>query len=183
MINHTGSFYAATANYTREFRTLTDNIECDVCIVGAGFSGLSSALHLAKKGFKVVVLESAKVGFGATGRNGGQIVNSYSRDVDVIEKRYDKKTSDALCSMIFEGGDIIRGLIEEFNIDCDHRQGGLFTAVNNKQLEGLKHHKANWERYGNKEMTLLDKAELQTMWALTSTKAVCWTCVAAIFIH
>lgn len=163
MINHTGSFYAATANYTREFPTLTDNIECDVCIVGAGFSGLSSALHLAKKGFKVVVLESAKVGFGATGRNGGQIVNSYSRDVDVIEKRYDKKTSDALCSMIFEGGDIIRGLIEEFNIDCDHRQGGLFTAVNNKQLEGLKHHKANWERYGNQELTLLDKAELQTM--------------------
>lgn len=163
MINHTGSFYAATANYTREFPTLTDNIECDVCIVGAGFSGLSSALHLAKKGFKVVVLESAKVGFGATGRNGGQIVNSYSRDVDVIEKRYDKKTSDALCSMIFEGGDIIRGLIEEFNIDCDHRQGGLFTAVNKKQFEGLKHHKANWERYGNKELTLLDKAELQTM--------------------
>ncbi|UIP29860.1 FAD-binding oxidoreductase [Photobacterium sp. TLY01] len=163
MINHTGSFYAATANYTREFPTLTDNIECDVCIVGAGFSGLSSALHLAKKGFKVVVLESAKVGFGATGRNGGQIVNSYSRDVDVIEKRYDKKTSDALCSMIFEGGDIIRDLIEEFNIDCDHRQGGLFTAVNKKQFEGLKHHKANWERYGNKELTLLDKAELQTM--------------------
>ncbi|WP_459782583.1 NAD(P)/FAD-dependent oxidoreductase, partial [Photobacterium sp. R1] len=102
----------------------------------AGFSGLSSALHLAKKGFKVVVLDSAKVCFGATGRNGGQIVNSYSRDVDVIEKRYDKKTSDALCSMIFEGGDIIRGLIEEFNIDCDHRQGGLFTAVNKKQFEG-----------------------------------------------
>ncbi|WP_330960080.1 NAD(P)/FAD-dependent oxidoreductase [Photobacterium sp. 53610] len=163
MIQHTGSYYASTANFTREFPTLTDNIECDICIVGAGFSGLSSALHLAQKGFKVVVLESAKVGFGATGRNGGQIVNSYSRDVDVIEKRYDKKTSDALCNMIFEGGDIIRGLIEDHNIDCDYKQGGLFTALNTKQVEGLKHHKANWERYGNKDLRMLDKTELQTM--------------------
>ncbi|UTM60201.1 FAD-binding oxidoreductase [Photobacterium sp. CCB-ST2H9] len=163
MIQHTGSYYASTANFTREFPTLTDNIECDICIVGAGFSGLSSALHLAQKGFKVVVLESAKVGFGATGRNGGQIVNSYSRDVDVIEKRYDKKTSDALCNMIFEGGDIIRGLIQDHNIDCDYKQGGLFTALNTKQVEGLKHHKANWERYGNKDLRMLDKTELQTM--------------------
>ncbi|MCM0148911.1 FAD-binding oxidoreductase [Photobacterium galatheae] len=163
MIQHTGSYYASTANFTREFPTLTDNIECDICIVGAGFSGLSSALHLAQKGFKVVVLESAKVGFGATGRNGGQIVNSYSRDVDVIEKRYDRKTADALCNMIFEGGDIIRGLIEDHNIDCDYKQGGLFTALNSKQLEGLKHHKTNWERYGNKDLRMLDKTELQTM--------------------
>ncbi|MDO6707061.1 FAD-binding oxidoreductase [Photobacterium sp. 1_MG-2023] len=163
MIDHTGSYYASTANFTREFPTLKDNIECDICIVGAGFSGLSSALHLAQKGFKVVVLESAKVGFGATGRNGGQIVNSYSRDVDVIEKRYDKKTSDALCNMIFEGGDIIRGLIQDHNIDCDYKQGGLFTALNQKQLDGLKHHKTNWERYGNEDLRMLDKTELQTM--------------------
>ena len=90
---HTDSYYAATANDKKDYPMLQDHIECDVCIVGAGFSGLSSGLHLIEKGFKVVLLESAKVGFGATGRNGGQIVNSYSRDVDVIESRYDKKNS------------------------------------------------------------------------------------------
>ncbi len=163
MINHTSSYYAATANYHRDFPVLEGDMECDICIVGAGFSGLSSALHLAQKGFKVVVLESAKVGFGATGRNGGQIVNSYSRDVDVIEKRYSPDVAQSLCNMIFEGGDIIRGLIKDHNIDCDYRQGGLFTSVNKKQQAGLAAHKHHWERYGNHDLTLLDKQELQTM--------------------
>jgi gamma-glutamylputrescine oxidase len=144
-----------------DFPQLQDNIECDVCVVGAGFSGLSSALHLAEKGFKVVVLESAKVGFGATGRNGGQIVNSYSRDVDVIESRYDQPQAKALCDMIFEGGDIIRGLIDKYDIECDHKRGGLFTALNKKQLAGLEHHKKNWERYGNDQLTLLDANEVE----------------------
>ncbi|MBY7984074.1 FAD-binding oxidoreductase [Vibrio fluvialis] len=163
MINHTSSYYAATANYHRDFPVLEGDMECDICIVGAGFSGLSSALHLAQKGFKVVVLESAKVGFGATGRNGGQIVNSYSRDVEVIEKRYSPDVAQSLCNMIFEGGDIIRGLIKDHNIDCDYRQGGLFTSVNKKQQAGLAAHKHHWERYGNHDLTLLDKQELQTM--------------------
>ena len=61
------------------------NASYDVCIVGAGFTGISAALHLAEQGFKVTVLEAVKVGFGASGRNGGQIVNSYSRDIDTIE--------------------------------------------------------------------------------------------------
>lgn len=150
MNKHTDSFYAHSVPNMPEYPQLQNDIECDVCVVGAGFSGLSSALHLAEKGFKVVVLESAKVGFGATGRNGGQIVNSYSRDVDVIESRYDQNQAKALCDMIFEGGDIIRGLIDKYDINCDYKQGGLFTALNSKQLKGLEEHKKNWERYGKR---------------------------------
>ncbi|WP_146443433.1 FAD-binding oxidoreductase [Vibrio kanaloae] len=161
MNKHTDSFYAHSIPNMPEFPQLQGNIECDVCVVGAGFSGLSSALHLAEKGFKVVVLESAKVGFGATGRNGGQIVNSYSRDVDVIESRYDQPQAKALCDMIFEGGDVIRGLIEKYDIECDHKRGGLFTALNKKQLKGLEHHKKNWERYGNDQLTMLDASQVE----------------------
>ncbi|CAM2928645.1 NAD(P)/FAD-dependent oxidoreductase [Vibrio rarus] len=161
MNKHTDSFYAHSIPDMPEFAQLQDNIECDVCVVGAGFSGLSSALHLAEKGFKVVVLESAKVGFGATGRNGGQIVNSYSRDVDVIESRYDKSQAQALCNMIFEGGDVIRGLIDKYDIQCDHKKGGLFTALNKKQLQGLEEHKKNWQRYGNDQLTMLDAEQVQ----------------------
>lgn len=163
MTKHVDSYYAATANNKEDYPMLQEHLECDVCIVGAGFSGLSAGLHLVEQGFKVILLESVKVGFGATGRNGGQIVNSYSRDVDVIEKRYDKRTSDALCSMIFEGGEIIRQRIEKYNIDCDYRAGGLFTALNNKQFEALKHHKKNWERYGNGQLELLDADELRNV--------------------
>lgn len=161
MQKHVDSVYAATANNHREFPVLQEHIECDVCIVGAGFSGLSSGLHLAEKGFKVVLLESVKVGFGATGRNGGQIVNSYSRDVDVIEKRYDNKTAQALCSMIFEGGDIIRDRISHYNIDCDFKQGGVFAALNKKQFAELKEQKKNWERFGNQSLTLLDEFDMR----------------------
>ena len=163
MEKHTNSFYAASVNNHRKFPVLQDHIECDVCIVGAGFSGLSSGLHLAEKGFRVVLLESVKVGFGATGRNGGQIVNSYSRDVDVIENRYDSKTAQALCSMILEGGDIIRDRIRKYNIDCDFKQGGVFAALNKKQFAELKEQKKNWERFGNQDLTLLDETEMRTV--------------------
>ncbi|HSP57763.1 MAG TPA: FAD-binding oxidoreductase, partial [Halomonas sp.] len=85
---HARSWYAASANPTPQRPALDGEIDCDVCVVGAGFTGISAALHLAEQGLDVVVLEAARVGFGASGRNGGQIVNSYSRDMDVIEAKY-----------------------------------------------------------------------------------------------
>ncbi|WP_406609871.1 NAD(P)/FAD-dependent oxidoreductase [Agarivorans sp. JK6] len=168
MQQHTSSYYAASTNNQREFPQLNQDIRCDVCIIGAGFSGLSSALHLAEKGFHVVVLESAKVGFGATGRNGGQVVNSYSRDVDVIEQRYDKNTAQALNEMIFEGGEIIRSRIAQYNIECDYQAGGVFAANNPKQFKGLQEQKANWERFGNHQLQLLDKTELEQIVGTTA---------------
>ena len=80
------SFYAASANPVPARPELQGDVETDVCIIGAGYTGLSTAISLLENGFKVVIVEAAKVGFGASGRNGGQIVNSYSRDIDVIER-------------------------------------------------------------------------------------------------
>ncbi|EOA8406777.1 gamma-glutamylputrescine oxidase, partial [Escherichia coli] len=114
------------------------------------------ALHLAEAGFDVVVLEASRIGFGASGRNGGQLVNSYSRDIDVIEKSYGMDTARMLGSMMFEGGEIIRERIKRYQIDCDYRPGGLFVAMNDKQLATLEEQKENWERYGNKQLELLD---------------------------
>jgi gamma-glutamylputrescine oxidase len=153
---HVASYYAATANPTPERPTLESDVECDVCVVGAGFTGISSALHLVEQGHEVVVLEAARVGFGASGRNGGQIVNSYSRDMDVIEARYGSETARALGDMAFEGNRIIRERITQYRIDCDLKQGNLFAACNRKQLEGLREHKTLWERYGHHELELLE---------------------------
>lgn len=80
------SYYAATAAPAPARPPLQGQREADVCVVGAGFTGLSAALFLQEAGFKVIVLEAARVGYGASGRNGGQIVNSYSRDIDVVER-------------------------------------------------------------------------------------------------
>ncbi len=153
---HVASYYAATANPSPERPALAGDIECEVCVVGAGFTGISSALHLAEQGRRVVVLEAARVGFGASGRNGGQIVNSYSRDMDVIEARYGNETARALGDMAFEGNRIIRERIRQYAIACDLKQGNLFAACNRKQLAGLREHKALWERFGNHELELLE---------------------------
>ena len=88
MSEHAKSYYAATAN-RKDARPPLKGLETtDVCIIGAGFTGISAALELVERGFSVIVLEAAQVGWGASGRNGGQIVNGYSRDLDVISARY-----------------------------------------------------------------------------------------------
>lgn len=153
---HVASWYAATANPAPERPPLEGEFDCDVCVVGAGFTGISAALHLAERGLSVVVLEAARVGFGASGRNGGQIVNSYSRDMDVIEAKYGAETARALGDMAFEGNRIIRERVATYAIDCDLADGNLFAACNRRQFEGLREHKALWERYGYRELELLE---------------------------
>lgn len=153
---HAPSYYAATGLSQPDRPALKGTTQADVCIIGAGYTGLSSALHLAEQGYKVVVLEAARVGWGASGRNGGQLVHSYSRDIDVIEARYGKAAADALGSMAFEGARIIKERIARYQIDCHFRPGGMFTALSDKQVRQLEHHKALWERYGHTELDMLD---------------------------
>lgn len=146
---HASSYYAASTNDKVERPSLESSIETDVCIIGAGYTGLSSALHLLESGMKVVVLEAARIGWGASGRNGGQIVNSFSRDIDSIEKVVGKERAKLFGQMAFEGGRIIRERIKKYNIDCDLKDGGVFAALNSKQMKHLDAQKALWERHGH----------------------------------
>ncbi|MAR71050.1 MULTISPECIES: FAD-binding oxidoreductase [unclassified Halomonas] len=155
-VQHAASWYAASANASPQRPALEGEVSCDVCVVGAGFTGISAALHLAEQGLKVVVLEAARVGYGASGRNGGQIVNSYSRDMDVIEDKYGADTARALGDMAFEGNRIIRERIARYDIQCDLREGNLFAACNERQLKGLREHQALWQRYGHDGLELLE---------------------------
>lgn len=160
-MDHVKSYYAATANPHAPWPQLVNDIQCDVCIIGGGFTGLSSALFLTEAGYDVVVLEAAKVGFGASGRNGGQVVNSYSRDVDVIEQRYGQESARLLGSMMFEGASVIRDRIERYAINCDYRSGGIFAALNQRQLQHLKAQRKSWQHYGNHELEILDQAAIK----------------------
>ncbi|WP_110664808.1 NAD(P)/FAD-dependent oxidoreductase [Salinicola halophilus] len=150
------SYYAASAAAAPERVALAGEVTSDVCVIGGGFTGVSSALHLAERGYRVVLLESARIGFGASGRNGGQIVNSYSRDMDVIAAKYGETTAKALGSMAFEGNRIIRERVATYGIECDLKDGNLFAACTDSQYRGLVEHRALWNRYGHEALELLE---------------------------
>jgi gamma-glutamylputrescine oxidase len=135
---------------------LESAVDTDVCIIGAGYTGLSTALFLLEHGFKVVIVEAAKVGFGASGRNGGQIVNSYSRDIDVIERSVGARQAELFGQMAFEGGRIIRERVAKYGIECDLKNGGIFAALTDKQMRHLQAQKKLWERFGHTDLDLLD---------------------------
>lgn len=151
------SYYAASANPAPERPPLKGRTESDVCVVGAGYTGLSTALFLAEAGFKVVVLEAATVGWGASGRNGGQIVNSFSRDLDVIERQTTPDHLTLLSEMAFEGGQIIRQRVRDYGIQCDLKEGGIFAALNTRQRTHLDSQQALWRRFGHDQLELLDR--------------------------
>jgi gamma-glutamylputrescine oxidase len=150
------SYYAASANRTVVRPVLDGEVETDVCVIGAGYTGLSTALFLLEHGFKVTVLEAAKVGFGASGRNGGQIVNSYSRDIDAVENSVSLEKAKLIGEMAFEGGRIIRDRVSRYGIQCDLKDGGVFAAFTPKQMNHLQAQQRLWERYGYEHLELLD---------------------------
>lgn len=158
---HTASYYAASANPAPARPPLNGSHETDVCVIGAGYTGISTALFLLEQGFRVTVLEAAKVGFGASGRNGGQIVNSYSRDIDVIERTLDRPQAQLLGEMAFEGGRVIRQRVAAYDIQCDLKDGGVFAAFTSSQMKQLEAQKALWERYGNNQLELLDTRRIR----------------------
>ena len=132
------SYYAASANEQPDYPTLTTDIEADVCIVGGGFSGLSSAIELTDRGYKVVILEAHHIGFGASGRNGGQLIAGLACEQEVIESALGVEAAKQVWEMSLEALDLVRERVQRFNIDCDLTDGFLGVSVN--EAKGKKLH-------------------------------------------
>lgn len=158
---HVNSYYADSANDKVLRPKLSGEQRFDVCVIGAGFTGISTALSLAEKGKKVVVLEGSRIGFGASGRNGGQIVNSFNRDIDYITQHYGEDIGQKMAAMAFSGQALIRQRVERYGIDCDLKAGNIFAACNDKQFEALKAKKSLWEANGHDGLTLLSATAIQ----------------------
>lgn len=135
--NHTNSYYANSIKEETNYPVLEEDLTTDICIVGGGFSGVSAALYLSELGYKVVIIEANKVGWGATGRNGGEIIGGFSGD-DIMQKKYDAKYTDMLWNMRWEGNDIIRKRVEKYHIDCDLKWGYLDVAIKKRHIQDLK---------------------------------------------
>ncbi|MEM9531494.1 MAG: FAD-binding oxidoreductase [Pseudomonadota bacterium] len=129
---HTRSYYAASINSDETYPTLTGDVEADVCIVGAGFTGVATALTLAERGFKVALVEANRVGWGASGRNGGQLINGLG-GLSRIERRR-PELADLLWDIRWRGNDIIRERVERYAIDCDLKDGYVEVARKPSQV-------------------------------------------------
>ncbi len=121
--NHPQSYYAATQNPAPELRPLEGSCRADVAIVGGGYTGLSCALHLAKRGYQVVLLEARKMGWGASGRNGGHLGSGQRKDQISLEKMLGSTAADQLWELAQDAKSLCRGLITEYEIDCDLKSG------------------------------------------------------------
>ena len=138
---HTGSYYAATVNRVTDYAPLGGAQIADICVIGAGFTGISTALHLAERGYNVHVVEANRVGWGATGRNGGQIIGGISAQ-GKIAKRLGSDGERFMWEMGWAGHDIIRDRVERYEIDCDLKWGYLDVAIKQRHLRDQR---AEWE--------------------------------------
>lgn len=133
---HPPSYYAATAVGGRDHPSLQENIRADVCVIGGGFTGLSAALNLAEQGFDVVLLEAERIGFGASGRNGGLIGSGQRKDVTEMEKQFGLERSREFWKFAEEAKADIRRRVTKHNIECD-LQHGQVVGVHKKSYVGM----------------------------------------------
>ena len=131
------SYYAATANPWRPLRSTADDLECDVAVIGGGFTGLSAALACAERGFSVILIEREHVGFGASGRNGGQLIPGLRWTTSELEEEFGRERADALFDLCWRNNRV-KARIENHGIDCDLKAGHLEAAWTPKDFDAMQ---------------------------------------------
>ena len=134
---HTDSYYAASAIEKTNYPELKGSHSADICIVGAGFTGIATALTLAERGYSVAVVEANRIGWGASGRNGGQLINGIG-GLSKVSKKYGPAYDEILWDLKWRGNDIIIDRVSQYGIDCDLKQGFIEVAVKQRQVEDLR---------------------------------------------
>lgn len=131
------TYYHASAGPPPAFARLDGRIEAEFCIIGGGFTGLSAALALAENGARPVLLEAQSIGFGASGRNGGQIHTGLRKDQAALERWLGPGHASDLWRLSEESKALLRGLIARYGIDCALSDGLIIAAHNRRALAHL----------------------------------------------
>jgi glycine/D-amino acid oxidase-like deaminating enzyme len=134
---HTGSYYAASVNDVTDFPPLRGEQNADICVIGAGFTGISTALHLAEHGYNVHVVEAHRVGWGASGRNGGQIIGGISGE-KIIARHLGEDADEVCRELRWAGNEIIRERVQKYAIECDLKYGYLDVAIKSRHIRDLE---------------------------------------------
>ncbi len=158
------SWYAASAHPWQPRPPLTGEAVTDVVVVGGGFTGLSAALELAERGYAVTLLEAARIGFGASGRNGGHIATAYNQSMATIERLVGREDAGHLWQLYEGAKALIAQRVARHRIDCDLHWGYLLAAVKPRHRGELARSLDEWrDRYGYPYGRLLDRDETRAM--------------------
>ncbi|BFM05346.1 NAD(P)/FAD-dependent oxidoreductase [Halioxenophilus aromaticivorans] len=155
------NWYQASRNSNAQYPPLTSNENVDVCVVGAGITGLTTALHLAERGYRVAVLEAQQVGFGASGRSGGQMIFGLAAEQPSIEKLVGKADAQKIWQASLAGLDLLRGRIAKHNIDCSYAPGHAHVAIKPRHINELKHWADDLQTHYHYPVELWDKQRTQ----------------------
>lgn len=157
------SYYRATVSNVPDHPVLSEHIQCDVCIIGAGYTGVSAALHLAQAGMEVVVLDAHRVGWGASGRNGGQLASGQRVEQSELEKMFGADKAMQLWRLGQEANGLVKQLIAEHHIDCDLTAGVIHA---NHRQRYTRHTRAEVDHlnsvYGYDKISFLSKQDIRT---------------------
>ena len=161
---HASSYYAASANRLEEFAALHGDTRTEVCIIGAGFTGLSAALHLAEAGMEVVLLDAHRAGWGASGRNGGQVGSGQRLGQGDLERMVGKNDARALWQVAQDGKALLKSLIERHGIDCDFKPGNLHALHRERFIDGARAYVERLQRdYDYEHIRFLERDEVSAM--------------------
>ena len=158
------SWYAATAHERTPAPQLRGDAAADICVVGGGFTGLSAALHLAERGYSVALIEAHRVGFGASGRNGGQLGSGQRVEQTDLEKMVGEAEALKLWELAENAKNLVKQLISKHNIDCDLKPGiahATFSASETAHEHAYVEHLQS--RYGYDQITALSEEALRAL--------------------
>ena len=158
------SYYAATATPVAPHPILKGEVRADVCIVGAGYTGLSAALHLAQAGYDVVVLEAHRVGFGASGRNGGQVGSGMRQDQDWLERQFGLETAQRLWTLGEDAKALVRSLIADHAMPVTLRPGVAHACRTDAEVRHAREYVEKLHRaYGYTQIEALDRTQMRAL--------------------
>ncbi|EZP71121.1 FAD dependent oxidoreductase [Sphingomonas paucimobilis] len=133
------NYYTATRKYDDSYPRLTQDLDADVVVIGGGFSGINTALELAEHGItNIVVLEGRHLGYGGTGRNGGQVMAGIGHDINLVARHVGPEGMKSLFQIASLGAGILRGRAEKYGIDADVHRGYGYLATNARQERTLR---------------------------------------------
>lgn len=157
--DHARSYYLASANAMPERPALAEDLSADVCVIGGGFTGVNTAIELAQRGLSVILLEARRIGWGASGRNGGQLIRGIGHDVSGFARHVGEEGVRYLQRAGIDSVALVGERIREHGIDCDLRWGFCELANTPAQFAAFKGEQQSLGALGYKPETRLVAAQ------------------------